>query len=314
MDIYPEIKGPWWYTCDMGKNIQNVHMGDFLSPRQLAKAVGVSESSVKRWADAGSIRTTVTAGGHRRIPLREAVRFLRETQQELVLPELLGLADFVPRSEQTAGGTDERLFDHLKSGRSAEAIGMLQSLYLGGAELAQIVDGPFSGALDRLGKLWLSHAEEGIYWEHRATQICQGALHQLQALQVGQETTGLSALGGAVEGDPYVLPSLAVSAVLESVGFTTTNLGPATPLNSLCAAIREQRPDLVWVSVTSKQPAKEMNRGIDRLLQEVGNVEGAVVVGGQQSAGIRAGSRERLFHCGSMSELAAFARGLARGR
>ncbi|HEX9106572.1 MAG TPA: MerR family DNA-binding transcriptional regulator, partial [Longimicrobiales bacterium] len=49
----------------------------YLSPRELAEAVGVSESSLKRWADRGVLAVERTAGGHRRIPLGEAVRFIR---------------------------------------------------------------------------------------------------------------------------------------------------------------------------------------------------------------------------------------------
>ena len=55
------------------KTVHNVQARAFLSPRNLAAAVGVSESSVKRWADEGRIRTALTPGGSRRIQLREAV-------------------------------------------------------------------------------------------------------------------------------------------------------------------------------------------------------------------------------------------------
>jgi len=37
-----------------------------LSPRELAEALGVSESSLKRWVDAGKIAASRTEGGHRR--------------------------------------------------------------------------------------------------------------------------------------------------------------------------------------------------------------------------------------------------------
>jgi excisionase family DNA binding protein len=49
-----------------------------LSPRQVAEAIGVSESSLKRWCDSGLIPTRRTAGGHRRVPVAGVVAFLRE--------------------------------------------------------------------------------------------------------------------------------------------------------------------------------------------------------------------------------------------
>ena len=56
-------------------------MKPLLSPRELAQAIGVSESSLKRWADAGQIRVARTAGGHRRISIADAVRFIREADR-----------------------------------------------------------------------------------------------------------------------------------------------------------------------------------------------------------------------------------------
>ena len=38
-----------------------------MSPVRAAALIGVSESTLKRWVDAGHIRAEKTAGGHRRI-------------------------------------------------------------------------------------------------------------------------------------------------------------------------------------------------------------------------------------------------------
>jgi excisionase family DNA binding protein len=64
-----------------------------LSPRQLATAIGVSESSLKRWIDDGLLSAARTAGKHRRIPLAEAIRFIRSQRAPLVRPDALGLPD-----------------------------------------------------------------------------------------------------------------------------------------------------------------------------------------------------------------------------
>ena len=63
-----------------------------LSPRTLGEAIGVSQSSLKRWADRGILRVHRTAGGHRRIDRREALRFIREAGFTVVRPELLGIS------------------------------------------------------------------------------------------------------------------------------------------------------------------------------------------------------------------------------
>ena len=54
-------------------------MRELLTPKQVARAINVSESSVKRWCDKGVIPTQYTAGGHRRIPLSGLMEFLRSS-------------------------------------------------------------------------------------------------------------------------------------------------------------------------------------------------------------------------------------------
>ena len=45
------------------------------------------------------------------------------------------------------------------------------SVTLRGVAVDRIVDGPLRFALERLGELWLDDPEQGIFREHRATQI-----------------------------------------------------------------------------------------------------------------------------------------------
>ena len=66
-------------------------MRDLLTPKQVARALDVSESSVKRWCDKGAIPTQYTAGGHRRIPLAPLLQLVREGSYQLIHPEALGL-------------------------------------------------------------------------------------------------------------------------------------------------------------------------------------------------------------------------------
>jgi len=62
-----------------------------LSTSGFAKALGVSDSSVRRLADAAELEIHRTRGGHRRIPVSEAVRYIRDTRSPVLKPELLGL-------------------------------------------------------------------------------------------------------------------------------------------------------------------------------------------------------------------------------
>ena len=78
-------------------------MRDLLTPKQVSRAIDVSESSVKRWCDKGVIPTQYTAGGHRRITMSGLMEFLRAGKHQLIHPEALGLP---PTSGQTVRVVD----------------------------------------------------------------------------------------------------------------------------------------------------------------------------------------------------------------
>jgi excisionase family DNA binding protein len=186
---------------------------DTLSTRQLAQAIGVSESSVKRWVDDGALSAVRTVGRHRRIPVAEAMRFVRDTSAHLVRPAALGLAaGAISAVDGDAGDTADRLTEWLLAGAGPEVRDLLQGLYLRGRSIAAIIDGPLRTAMRRVGERW-RHDPEGVLMEHRATDICAQWLHQLRA-RLPVDADAPVSVGGAPPGDPYVLPSLAVAAAL----------------------------------------------------------------------------------------------------
>ncbi|MEM7480220.1 MAG: B12-binding domain-containing protein [Acidobacteriota bacterium] len=287
-------------------------MKALLSPRDLAEAIGVSESSIKRWADDGVIQAERTAGGHRRIPITEAVRYLRESRATLSNPAALGLEDVVVANDPgDQRPPEERLFEDLRHGRSQRARGLLLSLFLEGASIAQIVDGPLRIAMRRVGELWLQ-GEEGIFREHRATDITIQGLHQIRSVVAPPPDSAMAAVGGAPTGDPYMIPSLAVSTLLEVEGFRATNLGPETPSSTLLEAVRALAPKMVWISIsTADQPAR-LSAEIRHLLDKLSKHGVLLMLGGKKVREVDLPAKNpRLFVGDSMAELAAFARGLA---
>ena len=84
-------------------------MKNVLTPKQVARALGVSESSVKRWCDQGAVPTQYTRGGHRRIALASVVEMVRQGKWQLVQPEALGL----PPTSGTTGRVLERALQQM---------------------------------------------------------------------------------------------------------------------------------------------------------------------------------------------------------
>jgi excisionase family DNA binding protein len=284
-------------------------MKPILSPKELAQAIGVSESSLKRWADDGRIRVARTAGGHRRITINDAIRFIRESGCPVVRPEILGLPDMTAASRDLTPGDDtDRLFEYLREGQAAEARGHVMAMYLSGSSVAAIADGPIRLAMERVGQLW-EHDESGIYFEHRATEICVAAVRQLH-LALPTPTVGPAAIGGAPTDDRYVLPSLLAGAVLQAEGYRTTNLGPHTPISAFAQAATQQDARLVWMSVSTADSPDILAEQLARLLAELTERGIALTLGGRVADALKLPASDNLHVGHTMAELVAFARGL----
>ncbi|MEM1356523.1 MAG: hypothetical protein AAGH88_16760 [Planctomycetota bacterium] len=298
-------------------------MKQSLSPKELAQVIGVSESSLKRWADGGRVRVTRTMGGHRRITLQEAVRFAREARLPIVRPELLGIHQAGKLSVQARSVAPEKAGDMLEKmlveGQGEEARGLILDLYLKGKSVAWLCDGPIRQAMAKIGEIW-SHDSKGIYIEHRAIDVCVHALTQIRLLVAepeledalpGEQPARPYAVGGAPPNDPYILGSLMSACICAEAGYVDVNLGANLPLNALVEAVEEYQPKLVWLSC-SFVDAVPTPKALDQLAEQLAPHGAKLIVGGQGQPRGEGGS-ENLRICESMAELSAFANGLKSG-
>src|SRR5690606_31435960 len=127
-------------------------MRTHLSPKDLALATGISESSVKRWIDQGLISAVRTEGGHRRIALDEAIRYIRQHRLDVVSPQALGLSDLPDLGPAGVDLTQAApaLSQALQAGLGPQVRGQLLSLYLAGHPIAAIADGPVAVAMHEI--------------------------------------------------------------------------------------------------------------------------------------------------------------------
>ena len=276
----------------------------YLSPRDLGRAVGLSESSVRRWADDGRLLVERTAGGHRRIARAEAIRFIREAGLALLRPDLLGYGRPEP-VDAGEGPSSEALLEALAVSDHAAVRGMLLAAFLNGVPLASLCDGPIRSALREVGILARRGPEEQVR-ERQAFDTFVHALYDIRSA-ISDRSGAPVALGAAAQGDAYVLPSAMATAVLADVGFRTFDLGTDLPRAVLLAAVRMHRPLLVWRSVSVESNAVAADA---RALAAMDGDAPVFVVGGRGLPGSdvrRAREAERLH---SMAELAGFGRAL----
>ncbi|MEM9109900.1 MAG: hypothetical protein AAGC72_07740 [Planctomycetota bacterium] len=286
---------------------------EYLSPRQLGRAIGVSESSLKRWIDAGKLPVSRTAGGHRRVALSDAILFLRQTGHPVQDPEALGLtAGQVLAGRADAEQMIEALAQLLEQSKEAAFISALVQLYIDGRSIAEIVDGPLRGAMERIGEIWRCR-DDGIGIEHRASEICFRAVAQLRAAIPPPKGPTPCAIGGGPPGDPYILPSMCIATVLAAQGWHEANLGANVPWEQFVSMAGRYNAALAWVSVTGKPP-NDLHDRVMELADKLAGLDVTLVVGGQALPGsVRRLSRPNLHTAATMAELSAFARGALTG-
>ena len=284
-------------------------MEDLVTPRQVAKAIDVSESSVKRWCDRGIIPSVKTAGGHRRIPISSVMTYLRSTSQPLVSPEVLGLPAAVGRTAWVLTRARDEVVKSLLAGDEIKTRQILFDLWLGGRSIAVIGDEVIAPAFEKIGEGW-SCSEVDIYQERRAVEIMLRILFELR-LGTPPGNPGRIAIGGTTSGDNYSLPTTLVEVVLQAAGWTARSMGSSVPPQSFAAAIEHTQPRLFWLSVSASQSPEEFLEGLALIEQACQKTGTKLVIGGAGSLPMRERFSPGVQVCSNMGELSDLATRLA---
>jgi excisionase family DNA binding protein len=237
-----------------------------LTSKEAARLLGVSEASVKRWADSGLLPTVKTAGGHRRFRpedvavfrrrnLHETGRSSARTSVSATQAAVAPLRDPVKHKE-----TASLLYDVLVAGHAEEAAAILVSLHLDGVGVALLADELLCPAMRRVGDLW-HQGELSVAQEHVATRVALEALQALRSSLHAREAHGRRAVCCAAEDDFHELPVQVAALTLEANGWEVVNLGTSTPFYALAEAIGRFTPHIVCVASTILE-------GLDRAARE----------------------------------------------
>ncbi len=271
-----------------------------VSPRQAASALGVSESSIKRWVDQGRLAAVKTPGGHRRLPVQGLLQFARESGLTVDAPA--PLADISPPLPRRIRAS---LSTALLADDSGAVRQLLELEWLGGRSVESLCDDLIVPVLAHIGERWAAGAMR-VDQERRACELVRRALLLLAERLTPAPDNGL-ALGGALESDPYELPTLMAELVLRERGFDARSLGAGLPALDLALAIAERRPRLVWVAVAVCVDEQRFAADFARVTTAASQVGAPVVVGGR---GLTRSLRQRLRYsafCDAMAHLGAFA-------
>jgi methanogenic corrinoid protein MtbC1 len=283
-------------------------MRELLTPKQVSRAIDVSESSVKRWCDKGVIPTRYTAGGHRRIAISSLMEFLREGSYHLAHPEALGLPPTSGKTTRVIGRALGQLTDALLNGDESRCRQIAVDLYLAEHSISVICDEVFAAAFREIGDRWAC-GEAEVYQERRGCEIATRVLHELRILLAPPTSDSPLAIGGAAEGDQYSLGTTMAELVLRDARWNANSLGDNLPFESLSAAIRENRPKLFWLSCSHIADEAEFLRGYQELYDEF-SMDVAFVVGGYALTEEVRQQMKFSAYCDTMQHLEGFAQTL----
>lgn len=284
-------------------------MKELLSPRQVARAIGVSEASLKRWCDKGLLPTIRTAGGHRRIPVNGVVEFLRASGQKLVRPEVLGLPPTTGRGSLVIERACAHVRGALLTGDAEQFRRIIFDLYLARHPASEICDLVIAPAMRAIGDGW-EHGEVEVYEERRACEISLRVLHELRSVLLPPAEDAPVAIGGTLEHDPYQLATAMVDLSLREAGWRAESYGSNHPAATLCAAIRDVRPRLFWLSVSALPSTGEFLSAYSDIYAAARTAGVAVVVGGRALTDDVRQRMEYAAFCDTLRHVVAFARTL----
>lgn len=278
------------------------------SPKQVARAIGVSESTLKRWCDSGLIPMTKTVGGHRRIEISAVIDFLRETGRSVVEPELLNLPVTSGKTEWTLSRATDRIVTSLVAGDESVVRQIVFDLLLSDHSVTAIFDDVLTPAMHRIGDEW-SCGDVAVYQERRACEICMRCLHELRATSTSADNFPL-AIGATAQADIYTLPITMSEIVLRWVGWKTNLLGTNLPFDTLIEAVEAARPRLLWLSVSFIADEPAFVAGVNRLFEAAHASNAAMAIGGQALLGIIRRQIQYTVFCETFRDLERFARSL----
>lgn len=220
---------------------------DTFTPKEVAQALGVSESSVKRWVDSGRLHAAKTAGGHRKVPLTSVADFIRRTGQVIADPAVIGMV--ATSNKATLEEARPELLKNLIDGNESSVRELVLGFYQRGESVAEIGDRLIGPAFTQVGVDWES-GELQVHQERRACEIMMATFHELRRWLVAANADGPVALVATPHNDFAEVPARLVELVLLSVGWRVAMAGSGLPLAEVRDAAQRENARLVCLSVT----------------------------------------------------------------
>ena len=286
-------------------------MKQHLTPKQVARAIGVSESSLKRWCDRGLIPVEKTAGGHRRLPVGGVLGFLREQGHTVLEPEVLGLPTSLGKTDWTIDRARARFVEGLIEGDEEICRQILLDLYLGQHDLPTICDKVLASAFHQIGELW-ECGNVAVYKERRACGMALRLMHEMRALLRQPAKDSPRAIGFSLSGDEYLLALSMGELILRDGGWDAASIGHSLPVGTVLRAIDEIRPAMVWVSSSFIPNEQTFIDSMQQIYKRVEEHQAILAIGGRVLTEELRKQFNYTVHCDDMQSFVNYSKSLLR--
>ena len=257
-----------------------------LSTADVARLFDVTETTVKRWADEGTLKCQRTPGGHRKFAIRYVIEFAERNHFDPVgAIDLMRETRFSPPLQAAVLSRDFPALAREYTSRAMAAdeeslLAFFSYLYEHKVALWEIHDLVLRGGMQEIGERWM-RGELGVEEEHRASARTVDALARLQTQVFVKPSRGKSSLLACLGEDLHEIGLRCVSCIFEAEGWGVHYLGARTPRNAIIAAARKVAPDVLAVSVSMGDRPESVRSDIGEISAAAREVGAQLVVGGR---------------------------------
>lgn len=260
-------------------------MKQSFSTKELAEMWDVSESTVKRWADAGALPCRKTVGGHRKFEIDDIVEFqsrcgLAKAQAHGINGKSESPCEFKQMLENADYPALAERFRHAAlAGQFNLVAKLFNKLQAHGLSLATISEEIIRPAMREVGELWRT-GKICVVDEHLAMVATMQALAELHAMVEKAPEPERLAIVGCAEGELHQLAAVLVRDMLEGEGWKVIYFGSPTPLFSFAEAVDRFKPQLICISITMADNIERARRDYEDLRRAAERQHAKIILGG----------------------------------
>lgn len=234
---------------------------DIISTKGVAEVLGVSEATVKRWADAGTLKCFRTVGGHRKFRLRDVREFLGG---KMIAPETLEAF----RHEEPLGKEQTEAHALALSSDVDGLVALVAKERMKGQSLAHVFDEVIAPAMSHIGDAWAAGTLTTAQ-EHVASNALIEAIARVRPLveRPSRRDRG-RAICTCIGDEQHDIGVRVVGLILSAEGFRTSMLGGNVPTSDIALMVTSEQPKLIALSASG-------HANLDRLRSDVAIVASA---------------------------------------